>query len=113
LVCIESPEVRFEEIMTVYPSRTFTEVPIDKRFIACCEPNTIAATSACPSNPAIVSARVHKDNLIVEVLGQLPQSVTVKLSGVRIGYGNTRFQECNRAEMEANNIFWSKQWTGG
>ena len=110
LVCVEMPEVRFEEIMVIKPTQNTHYIPIDPRFVSCCEKNSIIVVSAVASEQCQIGAKVIGDMVIIST-NNLPQQITIKLSGIRIGCGGIRFQECSREQLESNDRFWGKQFT--
>jgi hypothetical protein len=48
--------------------------------------------SVTTASPALVGAEVRKGKLRIEIAGDIPRSVVVSLSGIRVGQGASRFQ---------------------
>ena len=114
LVCMEMPEVRFEDIMTVEigeSSKNFEQYvfAIDQSFIDVCELDSISVVGAMPSKPVLIGAEVVENNVVLTAEGRfLDQKIIVKLrlSGIRCGYENRRFAEHSYDNMIKNNKFW-------
>lgn len=111
LFCVESPDVRFEDVVRIPITGAVTCAAIDPRFIAVCEPGSIDVISVSSPLPALVGALVKGDQLIVRVSGNLPPFVIVTLSGIRAGNRGLRFPRKTRDQMLRNNAFWSTATT--
>ena len=107
LFCVESPEVRFEDVVRVPVTGPVTRTAIDPRFIEVCEPGSIDVISVTSPLPALVGAAVEGPEIVVRVAGDLPPYVVVTLSGIRSGSRNIRFPRKTRDQMQRNNAFWS------
>ena len=107
LFCVESPEVRFEDVVRVPVTGPVTRTAIDPQFIEVCEPGSIDVISVISLLPALVGAAVEGSEIVVRVAGDLPPYVVVKLSGIRSGSRNVRFPLKTRDQMQRNNAFWS------
>ena len=107
LFCVESPEVRFEDVVRVLVTGPVTRTAIDPRFIEVCEPGSIDVISVTSPLPALVGAAVEGTEIVVRVAGDLPPHVIVTLSGIRSGSCNIRFPQKTRDQMQRNNAFWS------
>ena len=111
LACVEMPEVRFDDVVRVpVGDRRHVRQMIDHIYLKVCEEGTIEVVSAVASEPAIIGARVESNQLVVEC-DRPVRFVTVKLSGLRKGV-TWRFRRHTKAEMEANDRFWSG-WKNG
>lgn len=106
LVCIESPDVRFEDVMIVEGG---TEFEIDPIFISACEPNSIEvigwSSQSCDIIPGFT---IVGNKLIVNCGGRVTPRLVIKLSGLRIGMGNIRFARKTFSQMYKNNNFWGQ-----
>ena len=115
LICVEAPEVRFEDVMYVpLPARQGMTVraPIDRIFVAICEPNSIRIVGVVPSVPAVVGARAVDGHVIIHRGDDYPEEsgfVTLKLSGIRRGRSNVRFPRFTEEEYRKNTQFW-RSW---
>ena len=119
LLCVEMPEVYFEDFMTVkagnqgHQSHIVTK-EMDSTFMQVCEPGTIKVTAAMPSVAAQVGAKVQGPTVEVEVEGRNIQNrdvdITVRLSGIRAGMVGRRFAKRTYDQMVKNNRFW-EQWS--
>ncbi len=108
LFVLESPEVRFDDVLTVVTPAVDTVIPIDERFVSVCEPNSIEVCGVAVDVPLAVGARVHGDSIHLRFATQCPDlraRVVVRLSGIRRGYAGVRFPPRTRAQFEANERF--------
>ena len=117
LICVEMPEVRFEDIMVVKVGgsgldRDTILTFLDDRFIQVCEKDTIKVTSAVGSSPVLVGAYISKNSLVVEAIGEDLKNkqveIVVRISGIRKGRLNRRFAKHTYQEMISNTRFWEK-----
>jgi hypothetical protein len=49
---------------------------------------------------------VNGEKLEITIVGEMPDQIVVKLSGIRKGFGNKRFEKFSHDQMVANNTFW-------
>ena len=112
LYCTESPEVRFEDVVTITPPLQCREFihPIDPEFIHVCEPGSIKAVGHTTSDPAIAGIRIEGDGIAVEFskLLPVPRELVVHLMGTRSGFAGQRFTKSSRAKAETNAAFWGQ-----
>jgi hypothetical protein len=117
LICVEMPEVRFEDIVVVKVGgsgldRDTILTFLDERFIQVCEKDTIKVTSAVGSSPVLVGAYISKNSLVVEAVGEDLKNkvveIVVRISGIRKGRLNRRFAKHTYQEMISNTRFWEK-----
>ncbi len=111
LSCVESPDVRFEDIVKIHlRGRSKARRKIDRILSAVCEPESVEVVSSVPSSPAIVGARVSGREIIVEVARvpglRVPVFVTLRVSGIRLGFAGKRFVRHTLEEMRNNSQFW-------
>jgi len=112
LICTESPEARFEEVMTIHVKEERIVVSeIDSIYLFVCEPNTIIPISYVCDKPVVAGISVDGSKLIIEFSNEkdLPKVINIKLSGIRKGRINSRFQKFSKKEMQKNFDFWT-QW---
>ena len=84
LSCVEMPDVRFDEIMVIQTEgKNKIKVTIDKSYIHVCEPNTIQPISYTSSEPCCCGLNVSGDELKIDIEGNTPEELRVKLSGIR------------------------------
>ena len=110
LYCTEMPEVRFDDIIKIkVRNRRNIAVVIDPLYSHVCEPNSIEAISYVTSYPICCGLIVKKDilNIEFEPNVEIPEYILVKLSGIRKGCANIRFQRRTKEQMIANNNFWN------
>jgi hypothetical protein len=114
LVCVESPETRFEDIIVMIPRCEndvfLASMPIDPEFLFVCEPNTIEAISSVSDEPAIMGVKIENDMIIVKgkSLFNSPKKITVKISGIRKGRLGKRFTHWTEEQAKQNTQFWSE-----
>ena len=116
LFCTEMPESRFEDIVEVtipYGDLAAT-ASLDRDYLATCEPGSVKIVSVVTNYPALVGAEVLcKDQDVCDIMVTLDTfcsnsvRVTMKVSGIRKGFRNTRFPTFSQEEMRSNNAFWS------
>ena len=104
------PDVRFDEIMVIQTEgKNKIIVNIDKNYIHVCEPNTIQPISYTSSEPCCCGLNVSGNELKIDIEGNTPKELRVKLSGIRKHFSDKRFEKFTYEEMRANNSFWM-QW---
>ena len=105
LVCLESPDVRFEDVIVVPQHEN--EVRIDPLFIEVCEPNSIEVIGWSSDEPHVMPGFRIRDGKLQVNYGNGPRGrLAVKLSGLRKGMGRIRFAKKTPAQMAANKNFW-------
>ena len=109
LFTMESNEVLFEFVMRDVPvvgSKTVAR--IDDRFLAVCEPDSMAVTGISGDRAGSVGAVIEKNNVILSAwpLSFLrPTKVTLKLTGVRKGFKHLDMPERSKEQFIANERF--------
>ena len=109
LMCTEMPEARFEDVIRIKTNNNSKiKHSIDETFIQVCEKDSISVVSCVPSHPAMVGARIEDSNIIIEIdrYSIPPEYVTVKLNGIRDGFGGIRFENFTKDQAESNYRFW-------
>ena len=102
------PEVRFEDVITIYTNgRLSLSHKIDEEFIHVCEENSIDAIGYTTSSPCLCGIEVQEEYLNIKFSGNIPEKVTVKLSGIRQGRRGSRFPVFTQEQMDKNTNFWS------
>jgi hypothetical protein len=104
------PDVRFDEIMVIQTEgKNKIKVKIDENYIHVCEPDTIQPIAYTSSEPCSCGFNVSGDELKIDIEGNPPKELRVKLSGIRKDFSGKRFEKFTYEEMKANNEFWG-QW---
>ena len=85
------------------------KVNIDKNYIHVCEPDTIQPIAYTSSEPCACGFNVSGSELKIDIEGNTPKELRIKLSGIRKNFGDKRFEKFTYDEMRANNAFWM-QW---
>jgi hypothetical protein len=109
LFTMESNEVLFEFVMRDVPLEGANTVArIDDRFLAVCEPDSMAVTGISGDKAGSVGAVVEKNNVILSAwpLSFLrPSKVTLKLTGTRKGFRGFDMPERSKEQFIANENF--------
>ena len=109
LSCVESPEIRYEDVISIKTNGRLKVIhKIDEEFQYVCEPESIKAISYTTSEPALCGLKIDKNKLIITFSGNIPEEVTVKLSGIRKGFKGVRFIPKTKEEMVHNSKFWNQ-----
>lgn len=91
--------------------------PIDSRYFEVCEEDSVRPVGGVGSSLCMIGAYIRDGRIHVEAAalpGQpQPESVTIRLSGIRRGRDGQRFVEHSREDMEHNQQFWDRWKTGG
>lgn len=112
LFCTESPDARFEDLVTVTMWSADRVLAIDPRFVSICEPHSIQAIGHIANELCLVCAEVvggDKLHVKCDRPGAAGIKVVVKLSGVRSGRAKLRFPAFTKDEAQKNTLFWG-QW---
>jgi len=111
LFCLEAPECRFLDLMTITLEGTTARCPIDPLFLEACEPGSMVAFSAVPQTPlpGTIACRVEGSHVVVETIRppERPVSITVAISGLRRG-ATDRFPVFSEAVARRNQRFWAQ-----
>ena len=108
LFCVESPDVRFEDVVRVPVVGPITTAILDPVFVGVCEPGSLDVISVTTPTPATIGAAIAGDTVTVWIDGDLPPYVTVTVSGIRAGSRGVRFPRKTREQMLRNNSFWDQ-----
>jgi hypothetical protein len=111
LMCVEGPEVRFEDVILAgLPDPPGGRIPIDPMFLHVCEPDSIEVVGLVPSLPVVLGARVEGHEIVLsrQTYTDRPVSATIKLSGIRRGRQDVRFPRFTREQYERNTRFWNE-----
>lgn len=114
LICVESPEVRFEDIYTAelvwHPQSHITtvQIPLDKTFINVCEPGSLQIKSIVTDRLSMTAGYIDGDQLILSVsaVALRPARVIATVSGIRFGRRGVRFPRFDQETAERNQTFW-------
>ena len=110
LYCTESPEVRFEDVVTIHPPENCLDFrhKFDPEFLHVCEPDSIKAVGHTMSTPAIVGIVIEGGEIKLEFskLLPVPKEVVVHLMGIRAGHEGKRFATKTREQSDRNLAFW-------
>ena len=100
--CVESPEVRFEDVLEMEAEGGETSCPIDPMFVRVCVSGSIVAVAALSESDNSLYAKVSGSDVVFSRPLDDGETVRVTLSGVRIGFAGVRFERKTKAEVEAN-----------
>lgn len=105
----EQPEVRFDDVMIVtVPHIPLVFIQIDPRYIAVCEPNSIAVCGCVPLAPIAIGASVVADKIQIRFAEKVTSEkiqVTIRLTGIRRGFADMRFPDRTKEQFDANEKF--------
>jgi hypothetical protein len=104
LATVESNQVLFEFLLTVKLTGRTTRRAINAHWLQLCEPGTLTVAGAPNGEkPYPVSATVFGDTLILRAWPLLrPQEVTLKLTGIRRGFGDWNLPPRTQEQFDAN-----------
>lgn len=109
LFCLESPEVRFNDIIRVRMSGQLFHVQLDPRYLSCCAPESIYVSSLVASEPVEVGAQLIGDQIVLRAASEVHNlRVTLRLSGIRRRRQGVRFPQFTQRQMQNNNRFWGR-----
>ena len=114
LACVEGPETRFEDIVKIEVNeRGSFEHELDPEFIHVCETDSIEPISYVCSEPSVAGVKCQAGKLIITFshVTPLPETITIKVSGIRAGRSGRRFVRWTEAEARNNAAFWNG-WKG-
>jgi len=110
LVCVEAPDVRFEDIIRTHVGRDgVADVEIDPTFIEVCEPGSIQVISTQAEAPVVFGAYVAAGRVMLRSDKPIETghtAVVIKISGIRKGRSGVRFPRFTRDEFNRNTRFW-------
>lgn len=118
LVCIEGPEVWFDDVLTVPVTGSMVYAMLDPLFCETVIQESIRVTSLVFPKPALCGASVRPRNperhlsmvvLQFEVLPgshPLPAFATICVRGTRLGREGVRFRRFDEGQMARNDAFW-------
>ena len=115
LICVEMPEVRFDDVIVLKAGNQgrnthIVSRDIDNYYLQVCEPDTIKPISATASSPVKIGSYIKNNKIFVEIIGENIEKkeieVVVKLSGLRRGAYGRRFEKHTKEEMDKNSKFW-------
>ena len=109
LACTEMPETRFDDIVKLDVVEQSFSYDLDETYVFVCEEDSIEPISYVCDLPAIAGLKVQSGTLFVNFseLTELPNSITIKLSGIRKGRADKRFVEWTREQAMENAHFWN------
>jgi hypothetical protein len=109
MVCVESPDVRFEFVVDVKLNEYgVAAVPIDQIYKSICEPDTIQVVGWSTSKPILLGTVIANNTVYATASPRRgPVDVVLKLSGIRLGRKNQKFQRFTLDEMKKNTAFWN------
>ena len=88
IICVESPDVRFEDIIYISTNKKEFVIPIDEIFYDICE--DIQVISVVPSRLVSAAAIIDRKNIILTSDSDSYTSYTIVLSGIRKGFKKVR-----------------------
>lgn len=110
LYCTESPEVRFEDVVTINTDGlSECSHEIDHEFVHVCEPDSIQAVGHTTSEPAVAGIKINGNMIEVKFADILPvpEQLVVHIMGIRSGRDGLRFKKSDKEKADWNSKFWS------
>ena len=105
----ESPELRFNEWMTVHTTQSDMLFLLDPKYLEVCESGSLKVIAGS-DEPVMLGAKVVGNEVRVKVRGkESPDQeleVTMYLTGIRKGFKGVRFPDQTEADFRANNAFY-------
>ena len=129
MICVEGPEVRFEDVLsysladltadsenvckTTGAVVTHYKLAIDPVFYEVCAKQSIDVSSIVASHPCIVGGHVVEQDIRLHLIkvSDAPLkdlTVVVKLTGLRAGQEDIRFPRYTKGEFRSNQQFWNQ-----
>lgn len=108
LYIAEMPDVRFDEVMTVKVAQEYACVLVDPRYVEVCEGDTIEVVSVCCDEPVVCGAKYVDGVVELKFADPDPRielTATIRLSAIRRGFKNVRFQPRTARQFEQNERF--------
>ena len=108
LFVAEMPEVRFDDVLVVALDGRRTVMPMDKRFVEVCEAKSIRCCGWSGDRRGSVAVVVSEGSVVITASCfpfLRPQTVTLRLSGVRKGFRGKRFPFRTRRQFDENEAF--------
>lgn len=108
---MESPEVRFDDVVRADIEHRYADIDLDDRYVEVCEPGSLEVCGCVAQAPIGVTAFITEVDgsmkIHVEFLGDIdePVRVVVRLTGVRKGFAEHRFPDRTAEQFEANERF--------
>lgn len=105
LFTLESPEVRFDDLMTVTMTGVSKIVQIDRQYVEVCEPGTITVCGAIPDAPIVVGAKIIDDDTLYVMLDRNHDgmvTVSIRLTAIRRGFAGKRLPNRTQEQFVAN-----------
>jgi len=116
LFTLESPDVRFDDVLLATLTEPTALVPIDPRYLEVCDRGSVTVCGCVPDSPVLVGAAVVGPNVRITLGGHLPRDlalgVTIRLTGIRKGFAGKRFPNRTREQFVANERFLRRAYPG-
>ena len=89
-----------------YSGKRSAIFPLDNKYKSVCEPGTLDVISVTSDKPVAVGVSINNNaDLSIKTSffpWRRPTRLVVKISGIRRGFNNVRFEEKNQKEFDAN-----------
>ncbi len=107
LFTLETPEVRFDDVLDLEIPQRNQLVVIDPRYLAVCEPGSIRVCGASCDQPIAVGASVVGDHVQLRFGRSAKRTlhVVIRLTGIRKGFAGRRFPARRHDQFLANERF--------
>lgn len=107
LFTLETPEVRFDDVLDLKVRQRNQLVVIDPRYLAVCEPGSMRVCGVSCDQPVAVAASVVGDQVRLRFGRSAKRrvSVVIRLTGIRKGFADRRFPARRHDQFLANERF--------
>lgn len=107
LFTLETPEVRFDDVLEVAIRQRNQSVGIDPRYLAVCEPGSICVCGVSCDQPIAVGASVVGDHVQLRFRRSAKRTlnVVIRLTGIRKGFAGRRLPARRHDQFLANERF--------
>lgn len=109
LFIAESPEVRFDDVLTAELPQEDTTIPIDPKFIEVCGQGSIEVVGHSVDKPIPVGLKVNTKGSVEVAFSEQDAGsqlrLIVRLSGIRQGFVGHRFPNRTKEQFDANERF--------
>ena len=101
--------MRFDDVLiATVPHVEKTVIPIDPRYIEVCEAGSIAVCGCAADLPVNVGATVRDNKVQIRFAEEKPAEkvqLVIRLTGIRRGFADRRFDNRTQAQFDANEKF--------
>ena len=101
----ESPEVRFDDVLTATVFADDVLIPIDPKYLEVCAAGTVQVCGYATDVPVLIGAKVEGDFVRVKMQPEQKVEIVLRVTGLRKGFKGHRFPDRTQAQFESNERF--------